>query len=792
MGNKSSALPYDVGERVCSLGGGWVLHDGRKKKSNEPVSVLKFDKKSAGTREKELAENFFKRAKTLRHPHVIAYRDGIDSDAEIFIVTDAVETLECWLERFGEQDGAAEKRKMAVGWGFNAILQALGFLNEDCKLCHGNISLQSILVTRGGDWKLAGFYIVGEMDPTGPDRLFRENPDILPSKYKPPERLANKWSFMNTSSGGPHTVDVFALGCVLFECFNGPVNDPNEFKNTRALPSQLQKVYNLMIADTPSDRPDCKSLLRHPSFKYLFRSELFSTLSFLEELQLKTDAERAPFIQKLAEVTPRLPKETNWFKILPALANAFRYTTPGGAGIAPVPGAANSSSSALRLSPLSSMLLVPYLQIASSMDDKDELRRMVVPTLLDLFASQDRGLRAALLQNLAKFVEYIDPKTINDQLFPQVCTGFRDAAPMLRELTIRFMVSLAPHLAPKTLNETLLRHLVQSLQDKEPAIRTNTLICLNKLLGQFNEETRKKIILSSFPQVVRDPFVPARLAGLRGLKAGLVYLEGDAPSLAGKVIPPLAYALIDPAPEVRELGFQIVDKCVGDLRTISVKRAEDQRREAEEAKKRDLDTRQGNQIGPNASASAVGRWLGGFAFTDMDIEFDGQRKGLSLKSSKLAAPALDDGGEGWGDDDDDVDDDDNATSGGGWGDDDDDDDDLLAVTEAPSFKSQGSASKLVLPGSSDDFFAESTGANKVPRAPSTASARKLGLSAPKPRGRTPSPSLSEASNTSQDRARKREEARQRIAQRREKAKAKAVARPVAKSGDGNDDDWDNW
>lgn len=878
MGNKSSSLPYDVGDRVCGLSCGWALHDGRKRKSGEPVSVLKFDKKAASSQDLELAENFFKRIKTLRHPNVLTYRDGLDSDTEIFIVTDAVSTLESWLRDFDAKEGSSEdKKKMAVGWGFHAILQALGFINEDCKLCHGNISLESIMVTRGGDWKLAGFFVIGEMDPTGPDRLFRENPNVIAAKYKPPERLANKWSFMNSTAEGPAPVDVFALGRVLFECFSGPVTDITVFDNLRQIPSQMHKVYRLMTADTPGERPDCKKLLKHPSFKYLFRNEMFSALSFLEELQLKTDAERAPFIQKLPEMLPRFPKDTNRYKILPALRSAFRYAEPGAPGTS-VPG--SNAPGSLRVSPLATMLLVPFLQIAADMDETEDVKRMVVPVLVELFGSQDRALRAALLQKLSSFIKYIDDKIINEQLFPQVASGFRDAAPLLRELTIKCVVSLAPQLAPKTLNETLLRHLVQSQQDKEPAIRTNTLICLNKLLANFNEETRKKVILSSFPQAVRDPFVPARMSGLRGLKAGLVYLEGDSSSLAGKVIPSLAYALIDPSPDVREMAFQIVEKCVADLKAISIKRAEEQRRESEEAKKRDVESRQGggasagagigSSMMPSLSAGgsstslasaglgsstaldnasgyfsqaagwAVGSLSRGWGTGSQASASSGPQtpatadspaplpaasaeiqrpdpapmKGLSLKSGKLAAPDTGSMG-GWGndadDDDDDLfndsNDDDGATAGGsgsagGWGDDGDDEDllftnsnvsnsgSLRSFGSTSSFTKQASSSKLQVP-SNGDFFGDMTSeGSKAPKAPSTASARTLGLSASSQR--TPSPSLSEASSTSQDRARKREEARQRIAQRRDKIKAKPIAaKPTSKSNDG-DDDWDNW
>jgi len=155
------------------------LHQGNKKQNGEPVSVLRFSKKGAG-RETDMAINLFKSLKTLRHPHILAFMDGMDNDTECSIVTEPVVTLQSLLLK-------GEVSQESAAWGLHCVLQALGFVNESCMLVHGNICPESIFVTRGGDWKLGGFYLSGPLDTSGPNLLFREWSHILPNKYKSPE-----------------------------------------------------------------------------------------------------------------------------------------------------------------------------------------------------------------------------------------------------------------------------------------------------------------------------------------------------------------------------------------------------------------------------------------------------------------------------------------------------------------------------------------------------------------------------------------------------------------------------
>lgn len=68
----------------------------------------------------------------------------------------------------------------------------------------------------------------------------------------------------------------------------------------------------------------------------------------------------------------------------------------------------------------------------------------VLPTITKLFASQDRAIRVGLLQNFEAFGPHISPSVMDEQVFPQIATGFADASPFTRELTLKSMLTIVP------------------------------------------------------------------------------------------------------------------------------------------------------------------------------------------------------------------------------------------------------------------------------------------------------------------------------------------------------------
>jgi SCY1-like protein 1 len=133
----------------------------------------------------------------------------------------------------------------------------------------------------------------------------------------------------------------------------------------------------------------------------------------------------------------------------------------------------------------------------SSKLTSDEYEEQLVPVIVRLFSSQDRALRVCLLDNLPLMIDHLSQKLVSNNIFPQIVrlsfpcsradlitlkvTGFSDIVPLVREQTVKAVLTLAPKLSDRILNGELLRHLAKTANDAQPGIRTNTTICLGKI-----------------------------------------------------------------------------------------------------------------------------------------------------------------------------------------------------------------------------------------------------------------------------------------------------------------------
>jgi SCY1-like protein 1 len=61
------------------------------------------------------------------------------------------------------------------------------------------------------------------------------------------------------------------------------------------------------------------------------------------------------------------------------------------------------------------------LSIAEKVSDED-FERDIQPVIIRMFSSQERGVRMCLLENLNRVIERLNPKIVNDKVFPNMVT----------------------------------------------------------------------------------------------------------------------------------------------------------------------------------------------------------------------------------------------------------------------------------------------------------------------------------------------------------------------------------
>jgi SCY1-like protein 1 len=267
----------------------------------------------------------------------------------------------------------------------------------------------------------------------------------------------------------------------------------------------------------------------------------------LEKLNLKDGVDKDQFFRRLSATLDQLPSTVVQRKVLPLIASGLEFGS--------APGAALSS----------------LLHVARGLPPA-QMSARVIPCILRLFASTDRAMRVALLQQLDVYVEHISNEQM-ESIYEPLATGFNDGTAFLRELTLKSLLQVVPKLSQRTLTSSLLKHLAKLQVDEEPAIRANTTICLGNIARYLGAAACKRVLLNAFTRALRDPFPPARAAGLMALQATLMHYDASEGAL--RVLPCVAPLTVDPDSSVRGPAFEAMDAFLGLLRKHHEARAGD-------------------------------------------------------------------------------------------------------------------------------------------------------------------------------------------------------------------------
>jgi SCY1-like protein 1 len=530
-------FPYIIGEPHASAWGSWAHHRGVSKDDGSPVSIFSLSGSNPQDRHLVAGRNGVKRLRTVRHPNILSFLhsteaevpDGPSVKHTIYIVTEPVTPL---AEKIKELNLGGTQRDEYFAWGLHQISKAVSFLNNDCKLVHGNVCLTSVVVTQTLDWKLHAFDVLSEFDANneaaGSPMLQFEW--LVGNQYKPMELTKSDWVSIRKSP--PWAIDSWGLGCLIYELFSGgKLTRTEDLRNIASIPKSLLPDYQKLLSSTPSRRMNPSKLIDNSEF---FQNKLVETIQFMEVLNLKDSVEKDSFFRKLPNIAEQLPREIVLKKLLPVLASSLEF----GSAAAPA--------------------LTVLLKMGSWLP-ADQFSTKVLPTIVKLFASNDRAIRVSLLQHIDQFGESLAAQTVDEQVFPHVATGFSDTSSFLRELTLKSMLVLAPKLSQRTISGSLLKYLSKLQVDEEPAIRTNTTILLGNISNYMNDGTRKRVLINAFTvRALRDTFPPARAAGIMALSVTSSYYEMT--EIATRILPNIVVLTFDPDSDVRTKAFQATDQ----------------------------------------------------------------------------------------------------------------------------------------------------------------------------------------------------------------------------------------
>ncbi|KAK9466298.1 armadillo-type protein [Lipomyces arxii] len=533
----NSAFPYSIGERIEYQNDTiWTVYHGTRRTDNTACTIFEFNIVENRTRV-PLARNASKKLRTLMFPGVIKVLDTYETENDIYVVTENVTPL----------DVAIQNRKLmnneSIRWGLHTIALTLRFINVDASSIHGNIRMSSIFITDSGEWKLSGFDLLTSTKDEDP--IIYTFGGLVPDsgKYASPEIGKGGWEILRKQPH--HLLDSWQYGALIFEIFNGKFTSSDQLQSSmrKQIPPDLFGPFKKLVQTTPRSRASIKQFIdvgRDDSKATpgggFFRSDMIMLSENIENLSVQSEYEREAFVKEFQRVKDKFPPSYLRLRVLPELVKCFEF---GGGG---------------------PRILSVMLDISQHMSP-EEFQVAVAPTILKMFGVPDRAIRIALLEALPKFIDSMTNKMVNDKLFPDLLTGFVDAAPAVREQTVKAVLVLMPKLSDRNINNDLLRHLAKTQNDEQPGIRTNTTICLGKIAHSLGPNTRSRVLTAAFTRSLRDPFVHGRNAALMALAVTVDIFSAD--DCASKLLPAICPLLIDKEKIVRTQAHKTVDVYMG-------------------------------------------------------------------------------------------------------------------------------------------------------------------------------------------------------------------------------------
>lgn len=358
---------YNVSDNLSFYTDGWSVYPAKHKLSGKAVSVFIFDKvkfeslvnrlcsQSPNTKNPkliisecyELLKYEVSELTKLKHPQILTIIEVLEETKLKFLfVSEPVLANLSTLELSTEDE-------LSITKGLLEISKGLQFLHNFCSIVHLNLQPQSVFVNALGDWKLAGFKFLQNLNDIS--SLERENFYIMNNSSVVP--FAN----LNMNFTAPELIvdstglklgtanDMWSLGLIIFylynkgdfliDCFDN--NSPSDFKEEfrkfqmkfynhhpselryllKQVPESLWLIITQLLARYPNDRISVDQFIDSD----YFNGSLIKMMWFIDEFSTKTIDDKLIFLEGLLKQTDdllsKLPRNFKNSKLLPLLVD---------------------------------------------------------------------------------------------------------------------------------------------------------------------------------------------------------------------------------------------------------------------------------------------------------------------------------------------------------------------------------------------------------------------------------------------------------------------------------------
>jgi hypothetical protein len=304
------AQRIDVGSSVGSYritglvgqGGMGVVYLAQGPASDEPVALKVLSAEVAAN--EEFRTRFVREARyasTLPHPNIVPVRDVGESEGLLYIAMPYVHGTDLRSLLTAERRLGAE-RTLAI---LTPVASALDALHEH-SVYHRDVKPGNVLIASGEGAERAGHCYITDFglskNPSRDSRPLTALGYLVgTSDYAAPERVLGE--------EGDHRMDVYSLGCVLYECLTGQTPFPGT-DEVEVLRKHVEEAPPRVSAHRPDLPPELDGVIAHamakqPSDRYATCGELMRAAAAAMGLPLPEPAPAAAPADGVA-ASPRL------------------------------------------------------------------------------------------------------------------------------------------------------------------------------------------------------------------------------------------------------------------------------------------------------------------------------------------------------------------------------------------------------------------------------------------------------------------------------------------------------
>ncbi|KAL8644699.1 MAG: hypothetical protein Q9210_007120 [Variospora velana] len=285
------------------------------------------------------------------------------------------------------------------------------------------------------------------------------------SLYASPEVAKSGWTAVKRHPLS--ATDSYGFALLMTEAFNGCLVSIGFVDQTKNIPPSMQQSHKKLLQQNPKARLSVSHFWEQGKRRGgFFETPLIKLSEGVESLGLKSDGEREELLNELDAASTDFPEEYFKVKLLPELLKSVEF---GGGG---------------------PKVFAAVMKIGASLSN-EEYNARLTPVIVRLFSNPDRAIRVCLLDHLPYMIDHLPQKLVNDNIFPHMVTGFADVAPIVREQTVKAVLTIITKLSDRTINGELLKQLAKTSNDeqadKEKLVRDQG----NRTFDVFTQRIRK-------------------------------------------------------------------------------------------------------------------------------------------------------------------------------------------------------------------------------------------------------------------------------------------------------------